>query len=389
MGLQLRPALAPALDVPGSNAPSSYWEELAEKYWLQSIPSKVKPDLIKTAIWDHLEQDSFSFYTLSLLENLQIFERFLWPTFSHDSSNHHVLLLAIFFNVKQRAHLQDWSLFTNHLDHFSALFHRILSLNLDSSLPVFSRLALLNFVIGAFQSLENDHVRKEAAPLVSIAIWHNLQGDTGREALFDAQPARRKAWRAAQRRYTAADQEAQARLRFDRAWLYTMLLDFLSRVNAPKLVTSQDMVYCERFTEFLIDLISQLPTRRYTNPLLQDLNILPALRTSSFHSRQEGALLCNLTDLLEHFQTFDIDDLGNTKSGSEGTRKAHYHALARLQKVAFQNFESKLKVLAFSNYGSINKRTELQSHFEPLTDTELQQLCSFSESALRTLPRAD
>lgn len=376
MGLQLRPALAPALDVPGSNAPSSYWEELAEKYWLQSIPSKVKPDLIKTAIWDHLEQDSFSFYTLSLLENLQIFERFLWPTFSRDSSNHHVLLLAIFFNVKQRAHLQDWSLFTNNLDHFSALFHRILSLNLDSSLPVFSRLALLNFVIGAFQSLENDHVRKEAAPLVSIAIWHNLQSDAGREALFDAQPARRKAWRAAQRRYTAADQEAQARLRFDRAWLYTMLLDFLSRVNAPKLATSQDMVYCERFTEFLIDLISQLPTRRYTNPLMQDLNILPVLRTSAFHSRDEGALLCNLTDLLEHFQTFDIDDLGNTKSGSEGTRKAHYHALARLQKVAFQHFESKLKVLAFSNYGSINKRSELQSHFEPLTDTELQQLCS-------------
>src|SRR4051812_42049605 len=112
MGLQLRPALAPALDVTGSNAPSSYWEELAAKYWLQSIPSKVKPDVIKTAIWDHLEQDSFSFYTLTLLENLQIFERFLWPTFSDEASNHHVLLIAIFFNVKQRAHLQDWSVFT-------------------------------------------------------------------------------------------------------------------------------------------------------------------------------------------------------------------------------------------------------------------------------------
>lgn len=376
MGLQLRPALAPALDVPVSNAPSSYWEELAAKYWLHSIPSKVKPDLIKTAIWDHLEQDSFSFYTLSLLESLQIFERFLWPTFSDESSNHHVLLLAIFFNVKQRAHLQDWSVFRNRPEHFSPLFRRVLSLNLDSSLPIFSRLALLNFVIGAFQSLENDHVRKEAAPLVSIAIWHNLQSDAARETLLDAQPARRKAWRAAQRRYDAADQEAQARLRFDRAWLYTMLLDFLLRVSAPKLATSQEMVYCERFSEFLIDLISQLPTRRYTNPLLQDLNILPVLRTSAFHSRQEGALLRDLTNLLEHFQNFDIDDLGNTKSGPEGARKAHYNALARLQKVAFQHFESKLKVLAFSNYGSINKRNELQSHLTPLNDAELQQLCS-------------
>lgn len=376
MGLQLRPALAPALDVPVSNAPSSYWEELAAKHWLRSIPSKVKPDQIKTAIWDHLEQDSFSFHTLALLENLQIFERFLWPTFSPDSSNHHVLLLAIFFNVKQRAHLHDWSVFTDRPDHFSLLFRRVLSLNLDNSLPIFSRLGLLNFVIGAFQSLENDHVRKEAAPLVSIATWHNLQGDAVRERLFEAQPARRKAWRAAQRRYDAADQGIQARLKFDRAWLYTMLLDFLSRVNAPKLSTSQDMVYCERFTEFLIDLISQLPTRRYTNPLLQDLNILPVLRTSTFHAKQEGALLRDLTNLLEHFQNFAIDDLGNTESGPEGTRKAHYNALARLQQVALQHFESKLKVLAFSNYGSINKRGELQSHFATLTDAELEKLCS-------------
>ncbi|RVX73920.1 hypothetical protein B0A52_02810 [Exophiala mesophila] len=380
MGLQLRPALAPARDVSSSSADAgilqSQWEELAAKHWLKTIPSKVKPDLIKNALWDPLENGSFPTRSLVALENLQVLERFLWPTFDLDSSNHHVLLLVVFFNVKQRAHLQDWSLFIDRPEQFSSFFRRVLSLSLDSSLSIFSRVSLLNFIIGAFQSLESDHVRKEAAPLVSIALWHNLHDDAAREKLLDDQPARRKAWRAAQRRYDGADSDTQARLRFDRAWLYTITLDFLARLSAPKLSSSLDMVYCERFVEFLVDLLSQLPTRRYTNPLLQDLNVLPMIRKSNFFAREEGALLRDLAILLEHFQTFAINDIGNIEAGPEGMRKSHYEALARLQKVAFQHFEGKLKVLALSNYGSIDNRKDLESHFTNLDDTELQQLCA-------------
>lgn len=378
MDLQLRPALAPAADIPASspNAAETPWEELAHKYWLDSAPTRVKPELIKSAIWDQLEQESFALRPLALLENLQILERFLWPTFSADSSNHHVLLIAIFFNVKQRAHLQDWTLFTDRPEDFSQLFRRILSLNLDSSLSVFCRLSLLHFVIGAFQSLEKEHVRKECAPLVSIAIWQNLHDDKSRDRLLEGNSSRRKAWRAAQRRYDAADPETQSRLRFDRAWLYAMLVDFLTRLNVEKLSNSQEVVYCERFVEFLIDLVSQLPTRRYTNALLQDLNILAIIRTSRMYDREDAVILRDLTDLFEHFQGFPVDDLGNSDSSSEGLRKTHYESLQRLQRVALQQFEAKLKVLALSNFGSIDKRSDLESHFSGLSDSELQDLCT-------------
>ncbi|EXJ79442.1 hypothetical protein A1O3_08944 [Capronia epimyces CBS 606.96] len=377
MDLQLRPALAPApdIDASSSNAAETRWEELAHKHWLDTAPTKVKPELIKTAIWDPLEQESFALRPLALLENLQILERFLWPTFSADSSNHHVLLIAVFFNVKQRAHLQDWTLFTDRPRDFSQLFRRILSLNLDSSLSIFCRLSLLHFVIGAFQSLEKEHVRKECAPLVSISIWHTLHDDKSRDRLLEGNPARRKAWRAAQRRFDGADSEAQNRLRFDRAWLYAMLVDFLTRLNASKLSTSQEVVYCERFVEFLIDLVSQLPTRRYSNPLLQDLNILAIIRTSRMYDREDAAILRDLTDLFEHFQCFPVDDLGNSDSSPEGLRKTHYESLQRLQRLALQHFEKKLKVLALSNFGSIDKRSDLESHFSTLSDSELQDLC--------------
>ncbi|OAP55227.1 hypothetical protein AYL99_10927 [Fonsecaea erecta] len=353
------------------------WEELAKKYWWDrdNAPTKVKPEVIKSAIWDPLEQDSFAFHSLATLENYQILERFLWPTFSSDSSNHHVLLIAVFFNVKQRARLHDWFLFTSRPAEFSNLLRRVLSLNLDSSLSAFSRLSLLHFVLGAFQSLENDLVRKECAPLVSIAIWYNIHDERTRERLLEANPARKKAWRAAARRYDAADLETQSRLRFDRAWLYTMLIDFIGRLNASKLTHSQEMVYCERFLEFLIDLTSQLPTRRYTNALLKDVNIIPVIRTSKLFEREDAVLLHDLTSLLEHFQSFAIDELGGTEERHDGSRRAHYQSLEKLQRVALQHFGDKLKVLALSNFGSIDKRSELQSHFSTLTDGELQDLC--------------
>ena len=37
----------------------------------------------------------------------------------------------------------------------------------------------------------------------------------------------RKAWRASIKRYDAATQDVQARLRFERAWLFSMVLDFI------------------------------------------------------------------------------------------------------------------------------------------------------------------
>jgi len=379
-GLQLRPALAPAPDI-SATAPNvsteNHWDSLARKYWLDSTPTKVKPEVIKTEIWDPLERESFSFRALVPLESSQILERFLWPTFSLDSSNHHVLLIAVFFNVKRRSRLQSWALFTHRPDEFSHLFRRVLSLSLDSSLSGHSRLCLVDFVIGAFQSLENDNVRKECAPLVSISIWHHIHTPDARERLMEKSNARRKAWRATQRRFDSADPETQSRLRFDRAWLYSMVLDFLTRANdASSTIGSDDITYCERFVEFMVDLVSQLPTRRYTSALFRDLNVLPVLQTSKLYHRDGAVLLRDLTSLFDHYQNFAVDDVGGEELSHDSQQKAHYEALSQLQKISLKHFEKKLKVLALSNYASIDQRPELEGHFSSLSEVELHQLCT-------------
>jgi intron-binding protein aquarius len=107
-------------------------------------------------------------------------------------------------------------------------------MTLDFTLSATIRTHLLSFIISAFQSLDSGIVRKECAPLVSISIWHSISNETKRERRLDQSVQLRKAWRAAAKRYDAADDQVKARLRFERSWLFTLVLDFFNQLYDEK-----------------------------------------------------------------------------------------------------------------------------------------------------------
>ncbi|KAG8415110.1 hypothetical protein J3458_008990 [Metarhizium acridum] len=377
-------AREPATNVPDERpTPAEVEEEehqlvqLARSHWLKpgkrTVKSKVKNDVLKQGIWDVLEQDGFHYKSLLLLESLQTLESYLWPGYTDESSNFHVLLIVLIANVKRREHLETWSLFEERPDDFSSMFRRVLSLLLDRTLSTSIRTHLLCFLIYAFQSLDCSIVRKECAPLVSIGIWQNLSSATQRETLLDQNTHLRKAWRASQKRYEAADDATKARLRFERSWLYSLLLDFLG-ILYDDATKSDEALYCERFTEFITDLQSQLPTRRYVNTLLQDLHVLPVMKLSPTYNNENNSLLRDLHSLLLHYTHFTIDDQTGVQLTMTEAYDKHCATLGKLQRVALKHFKEKLMVLALSNYGGIEKRDELASLLEPLTDEELTQL---------------
>lgn len=105
----------------------SPWVKLAKAHWLDAKVRKAKPDVIKQQLWDPLEAESFNSRSLLILENLNVLEkyaarddssyarransftyRFLWPTYTEDASNHHVLLITLIVSVKYREHLPIW-----------------------------------------------------------------------------------------------------------------------------------------------------------------------------------------------------------------------------------------------------------------------------------------
>ena len=82
---------------------------LARKHWLtKSKPPKVQAKVVKEGLWDPLEKEDFAFTSLLLLEQLQLLERYLWPGYTDNASNNHVLLLALIVNVKRREGLPVW-----------------------------------------------------------------------------------------------------------------------------------------------------------------------------------------------------------------------------------------------------------------------------------------
>ncbi|KAI4148346.1 MAG: hypothetical protein LQ341_001615 [Variospora aurantia] len=222
---------------------------------------------------------------------------------------------------------------------------------LENSLSVTIRTYILSFLISAFQSLDNGLIRRECAPLVSISIWQNLASEATKERKFEQHPPLKKAWRAATRKFNSADETTQAKLRFD-----------------------HNLIYCERFLEFLADLESQLPTRRYVNSLVKDLNLLGLIRLSSLFNETENGLFRDLFALLRHYVYFPIDDNTGIQLSQVQSYEEHSANLARLQRISLKNFKDKLMILALSNYAAIDSRDELEAHLNPLDDVELATL---------------
>ncbi|KAL9092612.1 MAG: hypothetical protein Q9165_004416 [Trypethelium subeluteriae] len=389
-----RPTLT---DIQGDN----HYAHIARKTWLdKKKPPKVQQKIVKEELWDHLEQDGFAFGNLLLLEQLQVLEGYLWPGFSEDSSNYHILIITLILNVKRRENLPSWGLYmsesqvdeqanvvadllVNKPAEFSTLFRRILSMSVDTSLSLLIRTQLITFMIGAFQSLDNGIVRKECAPLVSIAIWNNLYSDAARERRLDQNSTLKKAWRAAAKRYDAADEPTKSKLRFERTWVFTLMLDFIDKISDEKKVASQDqLLYCERVLEFLTDLQSQLPTRRYGNSLIQDLNLLIIIKLSPLYGKEGNGLFRDLATLLRHYTYFPIDDQSGQQLSTVEYHQRHDAKLSSLQRIIVKGYQSKLKVLALSNLGSVDNNEETRAELESLSDDDLAQLCS--QFGLRT-----
>ena len=318
---------------------------------------------------------------------------YLWPGYGEDSSNYHVLLIVLIVNAKRRERLDAWGMiapwpldvvllsltntatdiFSDRPADFSDLFRRALSLTVDDTLSWTVKTHVLLFIIYAFQSLDCGIVRKECAPLVSISVWHNLATEEKRNDILDTNTQLKKAWRASARRYDAADDSTKARLRFERSWLYTSVLEFLALLYSQK-TKQEHVLYCERFVEFLTDLQSQLPTRRYVNTLLKDLHVLPALKLSPVYNDEANSLLRDLCALLTHYTYFTVDDQTGVQHTKTEAYDRHCADLAKLQRTSLKHFKEKLTVLALSNYGSIGQRPELEGLLEPLTDEEVQEL---------------
>ena len=90
-------------DLRGNNT----YARIAQREWLEKTTPQVQAKVVDE-VWNLLDKDGFPFRDLLVLENEQMLEQYLWPGYTEDASNHHILLLALLVNVKRREGLPSW-----------------------------------------------------------------------------------------------------------------------------------------------------------------------------------------------------------------------------------------------------------------------------------------
>ncbi|CAH9119908.1 unnamed protein product [Cuscuta epithymum] len=324
-----------------------------------------------------------------ILEVSQYLENYLWPNFDPESSTfEHVMSMILMVNEKFRENVASWLCFHDKKDMFESFLDRVLSLKEGRNLSIAEKTNYLLFMINAFQSLEDGIVNKKVLGLAGLQCWHSLSyGRFQMELCMN--PDLEKKWKRIAKRAKDAAKRGEPfdpSTKIEVNFLRNLIEEFLevlnskvfpSRENSEKddfgKVDDACILYCERFVEFLIDLLSQLPTRRYLRALVSDVAVVAKCHLSALYKHEKGKLFGQLVDLLQFYETFAIDDHSGRQRTDDEALLAHYHRFESFQLLAFKRIP-KLRELALSNIGAINKRGDLSKKLSVLCPEELRDL---------------
>ncbi|KAJ2354635.1 hypothetical protein GGF43_003148, partial [Coemansia sp. RSA 2618] len=182
---------------------------------------------------------------------------------------------------------------------------------------------------------------------------------------LDAVAQLRRFWKHESKKWTAGKRvtEAQAeRNRRDRDFIPELIRDLLRSA-------SEHSAFAAKTLELLIDLESQLATRRYVNLLLADWQLVDLCVQYGC----DAELTRRLGDAVR-FQVSDVS--GQALSGQE-SQDRHYQRLVELQLAAFREFPEELDALVVSGVARLGDPDELDAHLRALS---FDQLRAFAET---------
>ncbi|XP_062211429.1 uncharacterized protein LOC133912612 isoform X2 [Phragmites australis] len=308
-------------------------------------------------------------HRVMILEVSQYLENYLWPHFDPaDSSFEHVMSIILMVNEKFRENVAAWTCFHDRKDAFKGFLWLVLKLKGEErALTMAEKTNYLLFMINAFQSLEDELVRETILQLVSLKLWHTLSfGRLQMELCLN--PELIKKWTKIKRKEAKeakrADQPTNPSEMLENKFLRNLIEEFLEILDSNVILSSQDgseesllneslggqfddscVLYCERFMEFLIDMLSQLPTRRFLRPLVADVAVVAKCHLSALYTHEKGRLFAQLVDLLQFYEGFEINDHSGTQLSDDDVLQAHYSRFQAFQLLAFKQVP-KLKLIS-------------------------------------------
>ncbi|KAF4713556.1 hypothetical protein FOZ62_014058, partial [Perkinsus olseni] len=136
----------------------------------------------------------------------------------------------------------------------------------------------------------------------------------------------------------------------------------------------------ERFIEFLIDLESQLPTRRFTRPLLHDRMFLDRAKAYDIVRSNPDSLklFLQLVDILDFYENFEVNDYTAEHLDKTHVEQRLYFTHDHFRQVCFDVPEDKEPVRGLGLLAARNLDTEgkITAALSRISDDDLVDLCA-------------
>ncbi|CAF4191541.1 unnamed protein product, partial [Rotaria sordida] len=262
---------------------------------------------------------------------------------------------------------------------------------------------------------ELDVIRSQIQKIVGLTIWTNLTPER-REYEFEKTPKFRKLWKLICKKDEKLENEELQTTIFERTFLRKLAEKFLQLIENIQSINNTDqypfetVIYTERFLELFTDIIVQLPTRRFFNIVLDNINfvircflspfiksliknnenmdiefiqtsIRKKIQTENGEEEIEQQATTKTTNLFhkmltnfKFYSNFEINDTtGETLTQNEMMEK-HYEKVLQLQKAIFKHFRDEMPTFPLQNIQTIDKREILNDEFDKLSDEQLKSI---------------
>lgn len=357
-----------------------------------------------------------------LLDVSGYLEGYLWPHFGASVAVDHVFSIILIVNEKYKNGLSALDELSKDETRFKALFESIVDLVLNATpLSDAQREQYYQFLINCFRGIENVAMRQSALRYLSLPMWESLsksrlaqelgenerlaehwgayaahkedlekkakpmtatsstpsKADSG-SAKKDKSAGKRKRKEDAEEGVVLSAEEATQleEMRRDSAWFPTLLSAFaddLCTESATPLDATK-VLAMERFAELIIDLLSQLPTRRFLRVLLDDMHFLLICRRSPRLAQLGSDLFDKLVESIDHYLHFEVDDHTGKALTPQDMLERNNAKIHQLQQLAYAHFPEVLKDLVFCSVGELSKKAQLLRHLQLLDQPQLMQL---------------
>ncbi|CAM9771883.1 unnamed protein product [Chrysoparadoxa australica] len=254
--------------------------------------------------------------------------------------------------------------------------------------------SFIEFLINVFQSLEEPAVRSSVLKLTSLPLWGAL-GEKRRAQELKHYPQLKRHWlhlEEMEKAKTKSKAKAKDQKKdYTATFLPLLISNFLNVVEGCKgegalepgvrqmPFSSIVLLYCERFMELLIDLLGQLPTRRFLHVVLDSMKVAERCSLSALgreDGRKDGRLFRQLVDMFTFYLGFEINDQTGTPLTDNEVSSAHLTRLHLLQRLAFKYYKQQLPDLPFVSTVAAGKRDFLEKTLGGLPEPVLRDIAT-------------